>query len=76
MCDLSILDCIVFFKILIYLFISFWLHRILVAAVGSFVATRGLWVVVGGLQGAWALYLRHTGSLVVVCRLSSCSIWA
>ena len=42
--------------------------------VGSVVAACGLCVVVHGPQGAWALYLRHTGSLVVVHRLQGA--WA
>ena len=49
-----------FFKKIYFLFIYliyFWLHQVLVAARGLFIAVRGLvsLVVVHGLQGAWAL---------------------
>ena len=49
--------------ILFLLFIYFWPHQVLVVMCGSFVAVCGLFAVA-------------RGSLVGVCRLSCCRVWA
>ena len=73
-----------FFFFNVYIFIYFWLCWVFIAACRlSLVAASGGYssLQCSGFSLRWVLLLRsigsrHTGSVVAVCRLSSCGSWA